>query len=283
MDQKNSSPTWTILGIGIMVAVGFGLLLVFLGGGSGVVAPTPISTIPTPSAEPIAASVNGRPIEYSFWMEAVLLDQVMSELTRQPSPTPEETLQRLINEELVLRAISPEQAPTAEQTEEWIARLEQAWGVDDAAVVTALGRAGLTRATLEQTVWRLLTVQANLETLRKQGYDTAAWLEEQRASAEIVLNEIPGGMAVPHIPVAQSPLAAPTMPPTTPSPSPGEQVASPTPTSAPPTEPFSPTPTLASPAMAPDFTLEQAGGGALTLSEQLDQGPVVMVFFQKCG
>jgi cytochrome oxidase Cu insertion factor (SCO1/SenC/PrrC family) len=34
---------------------------------------------------------------------------------------------------------------------------------------------------------------------------------------------------------------------------------------------------------APDFTLDWADGRAFTLSEQLAQGPVVLVFFQKCG
>jgi hypothetical protein len=47
-------------------------------------------------------------------------------------------------------------------------------------------------------------------------------------------------------------------------------------------EPSSPLPTVA-PRAAPDFTLDQFEGGAFTLSEQLAQGPVVLVFFQRCG
>ncbi|HUV88770.1 MAG TPA: hypothetical protein VMY80_03885 [Anaerolineae bacterium] len=44
-----------------------------------------------------------------------------------------------------------------------------------------------------------------------------------------------------------------------------------------------PTPVLALPETAPDFTLEQTGGVAFTLSEQLAQGPVVLVFFRIGG
>jgi hypothetical protein len=59
-------------------------------------------------------------------------------------------------------------------------------------------------------------------------------------------------------------------------------VPDPLPTAASVTEPTSPLPTGALKA-APDFTLEQVDGGAFTLSEQLAQGPVVLVFFQRCG
>jgi cytochrome oxidase Cu insertion factor (SCO1/SenC/PrrC family) len=62
-------------------------------------------------------------------------------------------------------------------------------------------------------------------------------------------------------------------------------VPSPLPTpavSAAPTAPDSPLPTLAS-RTAPDFTLARSDGSTFTLSEQLAQGPVVLVFFQRCS
>jgi hypothetical protein len=283
MDQKISPRIWTIFGIGIAVIAGFGLLLAFLGHGPGISAPTIVPTTPTPSDDPVAASVNGRLIKYSFWREAVLLDQVMSGLAGQPAPAPDETLQRLINEELVLHAIPPDQIPTTEQTKAQITALEQSWGVDDAAVVTALEKVGLTRAAFEQTVWRLLVVQAGLETLQAEGYDTAAWLEEQRANAEIVLSEGLGNVVVPHIPIAQSPLATPITSPI-PTPTPPSELASPiAATPVPATESPSPTPAMALPEIAPDFTLTGAKGITLILSEQLARGPVVLAFFQRGG
>ncbi len=278
MNQRVISRLWAVLGLGVAVLAGMGLLLVFLGREPSAPAPTITPATPTPSEGPVIASVDGRPIRYSFWMETILLDQVMSGLAGQPAPTRDETLQRLINEELALQAFPPEQEPTVDQVEARIATLEQTWGVDDAAVVTALVEAGLDSAAFERATRRLLTVQASLEALQSRGHDTQAWLEEQRASAEIVLNEEFENAAAPVLPSAQSPMAtlvtSPLSVPTIESP-----IASPTPAPAPET----PTPTLALPEVAPDFTLERAGGGTLTLAEQLAQGPVVLIFFQRCG
>ncbi len=278
MNQRVISRLWAVLGVGVAVLAGLGLLLAFLGREPSAPAPTIAPTTPTPSEGPVVASVDGRPIRYSFWMETILLDQVMSGLAGQPAPTRDETLQRLINEELALQAFPPEQEPTVDQVEARIAALEQTWGVDDAAVVTALVEAGLDRAAFERATRRLLAVQASLEAVQSRGHDTQTWLEEQRASAEIVLNEEFETMAAPVLPSAQSPIAtlvtSPLSVPTIESP-----IASPTPAPAPET----PTPALALPDVAPDFTLERAGGGTLTLAEQLAQGPVVLVFFQRCG
>lgn len=266
MSQRTSSRMWAILGIGIAVVAGLGLLLVFLGRGPGALAPMTTAALSTLADDPVMASVNGHPIRYSIWMEAVLLDQVMSGLAGQPAPTPDETLQRLINEELVLQAIPPEQEATAEQVEAQIAALERTWGVDDAAVVRALVEAGLDRAAFKRAVGRLLAVQVGLEALEDRGYDTTAWLEEQRASAEILIFE---DVAVPALPIPQPPIAT--------------LATSPIPIPVPAIETSSPTPALAIPEIAPDFTLERAGGGTLTLSGQLARGAVVLVFFQKCG
>jgi len=105
---------------------------------------------------------------------------VMSGLAGQPAPAPSETLQRLINEELVLQAIPPEQAATAEQVKAQIATLEQTWGVDETAVVAAMEKVGLTRAAFERVIGRLLAVQAGLEALQSQGYDTTCSTRNSR-------------------------------------------------------------------------------------------------------
>ena len=68
-------------------------------------------------------------------------------------------------------------------------------------------------------------------------------------------------------PVAQAPTAA-ALPTWTPQP----ELSSPI-----------PTPVLQVPQVAPDFTLEQANGGPLALSEQLAHGPVVLVLMQSGG
>lgn len=284
MGQAVSPRIWAILGVGITVVAALGLLVAILGRGPGEPAAITPTTLTPATDDPVIASIafdeDARTIRHSSWQEAVLLDQVMNGLAGQPAPAADETLQRLINEELVLHTFPPEQEPTTAQIEARITALEQAWGVDAAAVTTALENVGLSRAAFERAVGRLLAVQAGLEALQSQGYDTTAWLEEQRARAEIVLNQGLKNITRPAIPVVQSPIATPS---TSPLPAPTTASPLPSPTPAPATEMPPPTPILAIPEAAPDFTLERAGGGALTLSEQLAQGPVVLVFFQRCG
>jgi hypothetical protein len=288
MSQGSSPRIWAILGIGLAVVTSLGLLLVFLGHEPGEPDPM-IAPVTRPSTEgPSVATIDGRPIQHADWMEAVLLDHVMSGLSGKPAPPPEGTLHRLINEELVLNALPAEEEPTGDQIEARIAALEQAWGVDDAAVVTALEGARLTRATFERAVGRLLTVEAGLETLEGQGYDTAEWLEEQRASVDIVINDKLTDVSVPYVPIAdptESPIPTPAVetaclsPALTPRPETTD--LSPIPTPVPETP--SPVPTPVTPDIAPDFTLEQVGGGTFTLSEQLEQGAVVLAFFHRHG
>jgi hypothetical protein len=283
MNQSTSSRFWAVLGAGILVIAGVGIMLAVLGRGPGENAPIPPSPSPVPADNPVVATVGDRSIDESLWTETVLLDQVMSGMAGQPAPTPEETLERLINEELVLQAVPPEQAPATEQVEARIATLEQTWEVDDATLVRTLEKVGLTRAAFERVVGRLLAVEASLETLQRQGYDTTAWLEEQRASVDIMLNEeLENVMAVPYIPIAQSTVATPLPSPLSPLPVPATETPQPQTYVVPASMP-TPTPDFAIPEVAPDFTLQRANGGEFTLSEQLAQGPVVLIFFQKCG
>ena len=304
MNGKSTFRFWALLITGIAVLAGLGLLLSFLGQGPGqpapVTAPTPtpprptatpttapppqatqeptldtVSPIATPAADSVVASVNGSSISHASWTEAVLIDQVMNQLTGQPTLHPDETLQRLVNEELVLEAFPPEQVPTTEQVEQQIAQLERALGINDADIVAALENVGLARAAFAQTVGRVLAIQQGLQALQSQGYNTTVWLEEQRASAAIVIDEKSQRPALPDIPVvqSQSPLA-------TPSPSALEvQLSTPDPETV--DESSSPDPAILQVAL--DFTLPRVRGGELTLSEQLAQGPVVLVFFQRCG
>ena len=81
-------------------------------------------------------------------------------------------------------------------------------------------------------------------------------------------------------PTAQPPTLSPS---TSPLSTPAAETVNTSPIPTPATGTSSPTPVLALPQTAPDFTLEQTGGGAFTLSEQLAQGPVVLVFFRVGG
>lgn len=209
---------------------------------------TPLPTVSPPSptpADPPVAQVEGEVIPWSAWVEAVLLDGVMSRLAGVPAPSPEETLDRLVNEVLVLQAVPEARTPTPEEVEARIAELEAVWGVSDEQVVQALAEAGLTREALERVVARLLRVQEAQARIEAAGTPIAEWLARERNRARILtyperMRGLPVVSPVPTVPVAAAPAV-------------------------------------------PDFTLERAGGGTLTLSEQLAQGPVVLVFFQRCG
>jgi len=97
----------------------------------------------------------------------------------------------------------------------------------------------------------------------------------------------PAPTSTPVTPTAYStpsPVASPTPAPATDTPvstTDTSESATGTPVTA--TETPAPTPNRTIPEVAPDFTLEQSGGGAFTLSEQLADGPAVLVFFQRGG
>jgi peroxiredoxin len=234
--------------------------------------PTPIATpLPSGNEEPVSmpsdrstlaeavATVNDEVITQKAWQQATRLDAVMSQLAAQPIPTAEETLDRLINEIIVLQAVSPllpSQPASTEAIEARIQTLETNWQVTDEMVITALAEAGLERSDLTARVDRLLQVEAALSQLETQEDDLTAWLVAARASAEIGLYRslVDEEIGTQELEEAVEAANSSPQPPSTPAPQP---IFAPPPEMA-----VSPYPQNA----APDFTLSQLEGGSLTLS-----------------
>ncbi len=257
-----------------------GLLLITMTLGQETVLSTPLGIVHTATVanDPAVVTVNGRPIGVNEWVETVRVDQVMNVLAGQPAPSPEETLDRLVNGLLVDEFVSLQQ-PAEDEVEVQIAAYEAAWGVSDEQVVAALAGAGLEREALLRAVSRALALQQAQSTLQANGTAVDGWLAERREQAEIVYDA--ERMAVALRSLAQMGIVS-TAP--LPGVTPAEQSIVAPDMSSPDTPPTSP-PVLATLALssAPDFTLPRAGGGTFNLAEQLTQGPVVLVFFQRCG
>lgn len=280
-------PIWIILGAALLIVAALLVVLVFLNPGfasqerassealagdlttpvsssSAVSEDSPVSTPavgetekPAPTTEPLAASVNGYTVTQSYMDQTARLNQVLGELSGASVLDAEDTLQRWIRSELILQGAQDVVEPSAEEVEGFITSLERSWGVSDERMVQELQEAGLDRAFLEDTIARLLTVEASVQSLQDEGHSLAEWLSEQEQAAEIMVFE--------EAISAEDAEAEPT---------PEERVESKTPT---------PRAQSVVPDVAPDFTLSRAGGGSFNLADQLQQGPVALVFFEKCG
>jgi hypothetical protein len=145
---------------------------------------------PPPAATPhVVATVDDEPILFSEWQQAVRLDEVMSALLGQTPSDPDQTLQRLVNEHLVLRAADQSGLPQPDraQAEAWLASFLFDSGVDSATLEQELSQAGLTRTALVmEIVPRLLRVQQALEELPPDG-DGEAWVVQLRQQAQVDL------------------------------------------------------------------------------------------------
>jgi hypothetical protein len=203
--------------------------------------------------------VNGYSITRSYLSQTVKLNQVLGELSGTPILDEEETLDRLITSRLILQGVSALEEPSASDVEGFIANMERSWGIDDETLVQKLEAAGLERTFLTDSIRELLTVGAAVRRLEDEGQDLGEWVREQEQDAEIMVSE--------HLVSTEEAASTPT---------PEATVETEPPTST-------PRPVAEVPEVAPDFTLNQAGGGYFTLGEQLEEGPVVLVFFEKCG
>jgi hypothetical protein len=267
-----------ILGSALLVASGVLVLVMLLGPRSATPAPArSISTTaegsptpelpsptpePSPTSSPLVASVNGHTITQSYLQRATALNDVLSEFAGQQSLGSEETLQRLIKQEIVLQGISLEEQLTEQDIEDYIGRMQEAWDIDEETMMSELRAAGVERDFLEETIHRLLSVQAAVASVESQGQSISEWLAKQEEEADIKIHEE----------MYSSLFAAPEETPVAVAPTPEDETPTPRPDAQ-----------FDVPDVAPDFTLDRAGGGSLTLEDQLEEGPVVLVFFEKCG
>ncbi len=162
--------------------------------------PLPPAT-PTPEDVPIA-TVNGEVIGFRYWVEQCLLDQVMSRLAGRASPPPRETLDRLINEALLLQAYPPAESPTDEAVTQRIRELEGGWGIAPATLDAHLQAAGLSRQVLRRTVRHLLMVEAAQRQLPPD-VEPTQWVKRARQEAEIWVDE--ARLAQTRIPIVPLP------------------------------------------------------------------------------
>jgi cytochrome c biogenesis protein CcmG/thiol:disulfide interchange protein DsbE len=210
------------------------------------------------------ASVDGDPISRAEWQQAVAIDRAMSQLAGQTFPAAEVTLDRLINQRLVLRQAGNKISASDANATERLASLQQNWRADDAAVDRALASVNLSRQDLLAEIKQLLVVEAYL----KQQQNPTAWLAAQRAQAQVgILAEL--ASASPVTPATQ--VVAPTS--VVQAPTRAVAVQSPTPT------PAKNIPVGSAPGqLAFDFSLDDTSGQRIKLSD-LRGHPVVINFW----
>jgi len=218
---------------------------------------TPASSAPAGNQAAPVIVVNGQPIHRNDWQKIARLDAVMSRLAGQPIPSAEETLDRLVNEILVLEAVPDAPVPSSDAVAQRLDSFVTGWGLTEAEVDQALASAGLTRNDLLDRLARLMQVENALNQLAAQTDDLDAWLAEARAQAEI-------GLYQPLVAQSAVPAATPSLSPTV--------ILSPSP--PPPDLPTGPNPQN----LAPDFTLPTLSGEPLTLSS-LRGRPVLINFW----
>lgn len=179
--MANISRRWTLFAVATVGGLGLVAVLLLL-----IAQPPRSITSPTPTLR-VVALVDGQLISFEQWQQAVAVDQVMSALVDQPPPSPQETLDQLINERLVLQAATEAglRAPSQDQVQDWMAGFMAGWGLDETALDQALGKAGLSRAEFTQEIVpRLLRVQWALQELPAGG-DEQTWIADLRRQAEI--------------------------------------------------------------------------------------------------
>lgn len=337
MSKLDRSNRWLLL---VLPLAGAFVALLLLLKGLSTPPPTPAPPTSTPDrSQEVIARVGERHITMAEWTVAYRLDVLMSRLSGQPFPPAGDTLDRLVNDTLILEAAAGEGiAPSEADIEARIALLEASWKLTDEQVAVELAAIGLTREMWAETIAHLLTVERYLAEMvwadvPSEGQDKAlaAWLEARRARVGVEIDThdlqpslptsipLPTGTSVAALPAAtptatlptRSPLATSSLFPSptststplavsplatsflfpSPTPVPADTPALvsplPTPVVSPRATPGSKlsipsgVPVLGQP--APDFSLADANGLMVRLSDYRDQRRVVIVFFRTTG
>ncbi len=263
--MKNASRRLPFFAAAFIGALGLLAVLLLLAQSPGsrkpAASPTPHLVKSTPQ---IVATVDDEPIHLDEWRRTVALDRAMSELVGQLPPDPEETLDRLINQRLILRAAEQAGLPTADEAdaEAWVVSFLEKAKLEETALEKSLNAVGLTRDDLVGgLVPRLMDVERALEALPPDG-DSAAWVADLRGQARVVVFESVSAFEVAGLPVPTAATAS------TPSLSPDQPVTFPS--------SLSNGPSVGE--LAPDFTLTSTDGSMVALLDFRGQ-PVVLNFW----
>jgi hypothetical protein len=314
-------PNYTIRVLIFVVPLGVALVaLLLLLKGLAAPLPTPAPFTPTPDpAQEVMARVGEQRITFADWTVAFYLDVLMSRLSGQPVPAARDTLDRLVNDALILSASAGEGIAASEaDVQARIVLLETNWGLTDEQVADELAVFGLNRGVWAEAIARLLTVERYLAEViwadvpaEGQADALAAWLQTHGAQANVDIDTrglqpaLPELMPLPtatslafsppatntalpfptatNTLVVASPLATPSLA-HTPVPTATPLAASPLATPMPPPSPM-PTsprpPAVGQP--APDFALIDADDRPVSLSDYRGQSRVVILFFRTTG
>lgn len=248
----------------------------------GFSAPLPTPAPPTPTTDPagqVVARVGDQRLTFADWAVTYTLDAIMSRLSGQPMPVPRETLDRWVNDALILSAAETAGVGVSQaDVEARMAQLEAAWDMSSDRVSAELAAYGFSLQDWARALTRLLTVERYLNEViwadvSVEGRDAALgeWLQSRRARVAV---EVDTQNLEPVLPTPGPVLTA------TPSPSP-TFTATPVVKSPEPAMTVSISPLVGQ--LAPDFSTTDARGDAITLSDYRGHKKVVLVFFRTSG
>lgn len=246
-DQDLATP-WKIAGAVTTTAVGDGR----------VVDDNPVpATVENQGSEPsastaaaVAIRVDGVEISHAEVEWATAVDGVMNSLAGQPVPSQVETLNRYVNDVLLLKEAGLQDAEVGvDEATQRLEQLRSSMGFTQDQVAQALEAGGVTQDDLVRRLGHLMLVERAIRDLGKLHPDLDAWLSQERAGADIWVNEEYTSASSPAEVVTESPESA----------TPATQIE------------------VGQP--APDFSLIDAQGATISLSDFRDLSKVVLVFY----